>query len=213
MKHYNDLDHYLTQSLMSGWEFLTGDMNFVEYGGSWVKQLSDVRYLVIELINLKDAMGDKAEMVYDVGLKECDIESPQLNNAIASHGFPDGFDVESHPLAKVEVLVSFGNFAPMGEWSGNNYRELLRQAKSEARRLIADHHYHAQQMNRPVNKLGSTAYEYAQGDFDSAMIRGIARDDKAARIFGKMRGLKHEDMNALGEDEKNFSLTGNWEEQ
>ncbi len=42
-------------------------------------------------------------------------------------------------------------------------------------------------MDRPVNKIGSTAREYARGDTNSALMRGLAKDDKTSEIIAVMQ--------------------------
>lgn len=44
----------------------------------------------------------------------------------------------------------------------------------------------SERMERPVNKIGSTAAEYMTGDMRSAVLRGVANNDVAAEILLKM---------------------------
>ena len=104
-------------------------------------------------------------------------------------------------------MCSYGLYAPMGNWEGNAYRPLLRKAKREANSLKDADWFHAA-MRRPVNRLGSTASEFMQGDTNSALIRGIAKGDPMARIMGKVQGLTAQDMDDIGPEFSNFSLTG-----
>ena len=107
-------------------------------------------------------------------------------------------------------VSDYGCYIPMGNWSGNNYKHLLSRAKDESRCLQGED-YHEQQLERPVNKIGSTAREYGQGDFISAMIRGIANDDQDAKIMGKIHGLNESDINEIKQspENKQFGLWDN----
>ena len=62
----------------------------------------------------------------------------------------------------------------------------MRQAKAESRRLSASPEAYEQAMDRPVNKLGSTAREYAAGDILSATLRGLDSGDPDARFRAEL---------------------------
>lgn len=201
--------NYLENSAMCGFTFLTGDVNFSEYGGKWYRKGPTGTYHIIELINMWEATGEVNQDKYVVELSEIDLSRvPQktVKDALTCCGIESWTAGE---LTTVEAISSYMGGAPMGQWHGGNYRQLLSEAKRESRRLERDHVYHASQMQRPVNRLGSTAVEYAAGDLNSALVRGIAAGDKSARIIGKMHGLTAEDMNAIQGDEslKDFTLT------
>jgi len=70
----NQSDTYAEQGVMVGWKFLTGDINWQQYSGSWYRRLEDRQYQVIELINLKDAMGDDANVTYSISLRYVDLD-------------------------------------------------------------------------------------------------------------------------------------------
>ena len=166
---------------MKHFKWLTGDVDYLNYGGKWYRKVADTRYHVIELINYWDATGEKDMDKYYVSLSEVDLESPQLKEAIRSCG-DEEYDSE---LMRVDSLASYGAKAPLGNWSGGNANKLLSEAKQESRSLDDPEAYETA-MSRPVNALGSTAREYANGDFNSAIMRGIARQDKPAELMGKI---------------------------
>ena len=122
----NQSNDYAEQSTMAGWKFLTGDFNWQQYGGSWYRAVGERQYQVIELINLKDAMGEDAEVTYGVSLKYVDLdEISQKNIEAAVSCCCSRDDLELTDEILVEVLCSYGLFAPMGNWAGNAYRSLL----------------------------------------------------------------------------------------
>jgi len=186
---------YLEKTAMRGWEFLTGDINFQQYGGSWFRRIGPARiYHVIELVNTTD----KSQYTYSVQLKEIDLDNVlegRLEAALSCFGMGEFLQSD---IRDVDALASYGVFAYMGDWAGNDYTDLLREAKRESRRLEKDSDYHESQSERPVNRIGSTARELAQGDFDSALIRGVAKGDRLARLVGKIRGWSQEDMDSIG---------------
>jgi len=142
--------------------FLSGDINYLDYGGKWYRKVDSTRFHIIKLINMWDATGETNQDKYNVS--EVDITSPQLKEAC------ECADCGDSELEKAESLHSYGAAAPLGNWSGSNSRELLTQAKRESRELDNPKAYEAA-MSRPVNLLGSTAREYANGDIDSAINR------------------------------------------
>lgn len=189
-----------------------GDVNYRQYGGKWYRKIDDTTYHIIELINMWDATGEEDQSQYNVSLAEIDlmnISDDQIKRCVDSCGWLNNDNLSE--LMVIESIHSYGIYAPMGDWNGNNYKELLKQAREESH-LLDDSNYHTSQMNRPVNKLGSTAYEYSIGDFNSAMIRGIASGDKSAKIIGKIHGLSEEDQKQITDDYKDFSLYGKYQD-
>jgi len=182
---------------MAGWQFLTGDVKFTEYGGSWFRGIAPDVYHVIELGNWEDWIGQDAEggPTYNVSLKEIDLSVIDPSAAMASWGMPP--DSQWDKRAIVDACASYGNYAPLGDWNGNNYRQLLRTAKRESKRLERDARYREDRLMRPVNKIGSTALEFAQGDFVSGMLRSIASGSQEARIVGKIYGLSDSDLDTI----------------
>ena len=164
------------------WKFLIGDVNWQDYGGTWYRHVANRHYHVVELINLRDAMGEEAEVTYSVSLKSVNLDEV--------------------PRARLDAAI-------MGDWDGDAYRPLIVAAKRESNRLISDKKYVESQMSRPVNRLGSTAREFASGDMQSALVRGIAKGDKIARIIGKVHGMRVEDIDSIGPEYADFTLDPN----
>jgi hypothetical protein len=189
-------------------EVLTGDVNYLDYGAKWYRQTSESCYHVITLVNMWDATGDDDQDKYDIQLEEIDlaeISQKNIDSALSCCGWND--DQEITALMTIDSISNYGCFAYMGHWSGNNFKKLWNIAYNESFSL-SDEDYHEKRMNRTVNQLGSTAREVMQGDFTSAVIRGIAKGDISARIMGKIHGLKDDDLNSIAGDEnlKNFGL-------
>lgn len=193
---------YLENSVMRRWQFLTGDVSFQEYGGSWFREIAPRVYHVIELVNMVDAIGERdCERdnvdTYIVELKEIDLDEIDIEPALQCCGWEN----EPEPCIKMQIDACnlYGSFAPMGSASGNNYRLLLSEMKRQSRSIETDARHREALLERPVNKLGSTAREMARGDFKPAMIRGIVAGDMRARIIGKMHGLSEDDLDLIVE--------------
>jgi len=168
--------------MKKAFQFLTGDVNYLDYGGKWYRQVDATRYHVIELINYWEATGEKDMDKYYVSLSEVDLNSPQLKEAIKCCGDDEN---ELTDLWKVDSLASYGAKAPLGTWSGSNANKLIASAKRESRSLDNPEAYE-EAMSRPVNAIGSTAREYANGDINSAIMRGIEKKDPTAELMGKI---------------------------
>jgi hypothetical protein len=95
-----------------------------------------------------------------------------------------------------EACFDYGSFAPMFSGQGPNRGKLIAQAKRESRELD-DPIKHEAAMDRPVNAIGSTAREFGQGDFQSAMIRGAMQGKPEAKLMLKIYGANDEQINAL----------------
>jgi hypothetical protein len=151
------------------WHDIGSDVNWIDYGGHWARRIDDTRYHVIRFDNLADATGDETAG-YHVQLSEVDITSGQLDSALCAMGWTDINwidDPDSNParlpLCQVEALSSYGAYAPLESFAGHNAHSLMRQAKALSRRLERDATAYETAMDRPVNKIGSTAREYAAG--------------------------------------------------
>ena len=194
---------YLEGSLMRRWQFLSGDVSFMDYGGSWFREIKPRVYHVVELTNMIDAIGERdcerdGIDKYHVSLKEIDLNVIDYEPALDCCGYEDRLDPPSVHVI-IDACSSHGSFAPMGDISGNNYRLLLSEMKRQSRSIETDARHREALLERPVNKLGSTAREYAVGDMQSAMIRGIVAGDRMARIMGKMHGLTEDDLDLVAE--------------
>ena len=171
-------------------KFLTGDKNFVDYGGKWYRLAGPGRFFVIELFNMKETCGSDAEFTYLVELSEVNLGSAtpdQLRSALSGCGY----NLEDDPddLQKVEMLHSYGCSAPLGQWEGNAWAKLMKQARAEAKVLAESPEDYETAMERPVNRIGSTAREYQAGDINSAMLRGMDAGDPCAIIMAKIHGI------------------------
>jgi hypothetical protein len=163
---------------MKDWAFLTGDINWEDYGGTWFRNLRDGVYILLRFENMDEACGRDNEG-YDTYL--CDVLQVDLNtlpetelqSALQCCGIDlDEIEEQHQEIAKVDACLCYGAYAPLDSTSGNSYPMRVR---AEARR-IADTYFVdrvalEERLDRPVNMIGSTAREFGQGDLQSAMDR------------------------------------------
>lgn len=166
--------------------FLTGDVNWLQYGGKWVSQkLSNGEFdywLVLELVNMHDATGDEDQEKYNVALYAVSPDqagAENLKRAFDCCGIPE--EQMNEPLVQVEALTSYGVHALLWQSNGNNAHKLLREAKRQPVEGLFGFY-----MDRPENRIGSTGWELIKGDINSALARTIVSGTTEGRILGKM---------------------------
>lgn len=187
---------------MSDWDTF-GDVNMLAYGGGFIRHVAARRFHVIEVTNMDEACGrdNEGQPRYVIELKEINLDEADVDGALRSCGWKleDGIVINEHDGSEVasrehtdrviaESMLGYGGSAPLESWSTNNPCAKLVQARALSRKLEKDSEAWEERMNRPVNKLGSTAREYARGDFDSALARGLLSGDKSSALMAKISG-------------------------
>lgn len=158
-------------------------------GGKYLRRVGTDRYHVLEWLDMDDACGrdNEGQPRYCVELSEVDLlEIPDATRQSALEscgweGMPDS------PEALAECLHSYGAKAPLGSWSTGNLRKGMAKGRALSAELD-DPAEHARAMDRSVNRLGSTAREFLQGDFRSAIERGVRSGDATAKTMAKRYG-------------------------
>jgi len=186
-------------------KFLSGDCDFVTYGGSWVRKVGVGKFHVMKLDNWNEH-EDEPELQYNVSLSEIDVAATTDRQMADCLGY-SGIQIDDEDLTelhKVESLHAAGARAPLWEGNGNNYRKLMTEARKYSAQLTNDPELYAYKMSEPVNRLGSTAREYQQGDITSAITRGVLKDDPDANLMAKIHGATDQNL----KDFKAESRTG-----
>lgn len=184
-------------------EFLTGDVCWEDHGGCWYRQVSPSCFHVVRIFNWEEEVGEE-DGGYHVALSEVDTDNAErIKPALDSCGYAldrDGViytqhsgdvlceadDEKSRRLILCECMHGYGAYAPIEDFDGPEFEPLFAAAVKASNELVEDPDAHEAAMNRPVNKLGSTAREYANGDINSAMMRGLSNGDAGARIMATM---------------------------
>jgi len=155
-------------------QFLSGDVNWTEYGGKWIsKELygkdyneDDFRYyIVMELINM-DELIKTTEKRYRVILSICtpDVEYTELKSAFECCGYTEDF-LDSYKgnkdHIKVDALTSYGACAAVWNAAGNNYKELMREAREQAYQISLDPSIF---LDEVYNMIGNTGWDFMRGE-------------------------------------------------
>lgn len=176
-------------------KFLTGDVNWIDYGGKWVsKRLNNGEFdywLVLELLNMDDACGrdNEGQAKYCASLA---VVSPseageELNKAAECCGYDQAQLANASDLCKVEMLHSYGVYAQTWTASGNNAHKLLREGKREA--MLQATFTFGFVMDRAMNRIGTTGWEALRGDITAGLTRAIESGSPEGQVLGKIYGV------------------------
>jgi hypothetical protein len=166
---------------MIRFRWLTGDRDFLTYGGKWISTRQNNGefdyYLVIELLNWRETVGEREAPpeTYNVSLS---VVSPQeaqgkisaaldccgITEAMLQTATGNGY----RDTVLVEALYTYGIHTPVWSKDGNNWRALMREARQEARQCEFLFGFY---LDRPVNRIGTTGWESLRGDLTSALDR------------------------------------------
>lgn len=163
--------------------FLTGDINWQEYGGKFIsKRLNNGDWdywLVLEVCNMQEATGDEDAEKYAVML--CAVSpaaagQEQMDKAWESYGMDETLDKWQEGLPQrlkeefmVEVLNDYGIHALIWQDSGNNLAKLLKAAHHEADAMGSLFFGFA--MDRAQNRIGSTGWDCISGNILAGLDR------------------------------------------
>lgn len=158
-------------------KFLTGDINWQEYGGKFVsKRLNNGEFdywLVIEVINIHDATGEESADKYAVSLlsvSPSEAGEENLRKAFECCGLDseDQAELRANPLVQIEALTDYGIYAQLKSIGGNNLSKLMREIRKEADLSTMLYGFY---MDRPENRIGSTGWDLQRGDLLAGLNR------------------------------------------
>ena len=138
------------------------------------RQISLYRYHFISSFNWEDMTGEENTAGrYHFELVEVDLPFIRLDtvrSAIESCGDGEGdlFDRKEDQDAYHEYIAeccrSYGAYAPLEQFDGNNWNQLLAQAKKLSSHLLDDCGDHQNRMDRAVNRMGTSAWDFMTGN-------------------------------------------------
>lgn len=95
----------------SEWQELICDKDYISYGGSWWRQVSDTGIEVVEISNLdEDTSKDENACRYRIRAAEFDLEDSSMAEALESSGWSEDGDSEGNPLTishRVQALYGY----------------------------------------------------------------------------------------------------------
>jgi len=182
---------------MRKWQDIGSDVNWSEYGGKWAKRARDGSWYVVEFTNMWEACGEDdckrdGQPQYVVEARRIDLsdlDDKTLKSALDCISCNLENVPEKHrELAKVEACASYGCYQPLDSFSGDHYPARVRaDARRACEALMRDADALEMALDRPVNRIGSTAREFGRGDIYAALNRGPF--DTGKNIMRKLSGL------------------------
>jgi len=162
------------RSRLPRFSFLTGDMNWLRYGGSWVSRKqnnSDFDYwLVIRFLNTVEETGELWDgckyHVELIAVSPSEAGPENLDRAFSCVGL-DGEEesrrkeLEFNPLVQVEALMTYGIYSPLWQSQGNNAYSLLKAAREQAMCAMGLFGFY---MDGPKNRAGATGWDSIKGN-------------------------------------------------
>ena len=204
------------------WQDIGSDVSWDDYGGKWAKRARDGSWYVVEFTNMYDACGED-ECKRDGQNQYCaevhrvdltDLSPEKIKSALDCVGltmrsngaiwdsqgieYATSYDDPKREIVIVEACVSYGAKQPIDSFSSNRGPIKLRnEARRSAESYMRDAVALESRLDRPVNRIGSTAREYARGDINAALFRGPIDQTKA--IILKMHGATDAEIETMRE--------------
>lgn len=179
-------------------------MNWEDYGGKWAKAdpTYSGRYYVIDFTNMEDTCGRDATYKFHCSVRQVDltqIPKSELVSALESCGYDfyelarEGYTNRHIQWQMVDACHGHGLGAPMQEFTSNTYAGRLRaDARRYAESLMADEALVQSQLDKPVNRIGSTARDFGRGDALAGLERYASGEgepdptnDLMLRLYGR----------------------------
>jgi len=155
--------------------FLTGDSDWLSYGGKWISPKYNNGdfdyYLVRTLINMEEATGGEAEFKYRVQLSAV-VPSEVVNyKSVMENSNMDADDDRQWKnipdIERVQMLADYGLYAHMKEWEGNNYKKLFKQCTDETTLVTGLFGFY---MDRYQNGLRVTGWDFVRGHVHGTLL-------------------------------------------
>lgn len=148
-------------------KFLTGDINWREYGAKWIsprQHNGDWPYwLVVEFINWKDTTGEKFNgNKYAVTISAISPEAAGIDNLHKATEYCGVDEIPEDDESKVLLLSDYGVQAQLGVLNGNNANDLMKQARKECE-IITSVAF-GFEMDKIKNDLGATGWDLIKGN-------------------------------------------------
>lgn len=147
--------------------FLIGDVNWLEYGGTWISQKfnnGEFDYWIVrEIINWEEAQGSLYDNCkYHVQLSCVAPEQfVDRNRALSSCGDDHNWS-ELSDEAKVLIVYEYSGGATIWQRDGSNYQKLFKECQLEA--IAFTSILFGIHLDRPMNRLGATGWDFLTGE-------------------------------------------------
>ena len=189
-----------------GWIDVGSDVSWEDYGGHWGKRAAEGVWFFVKFENMAEHMSE-SEMkeggyaLYYAQVKQVDLrEVPvsEVEAAMKSCG-PDDlsrYDEAEHEMIHATCCADYGTYAPLDEFQGPRALQVRADAFRCAESYMADADSLDSALDRPVNKIGSTARDFRGGNCLAGLERYTAQiagsgsaPDATKNLMLKMYGV------------------------
>lgn len=183
----------MKKTKMSDWKCMYADVNWEDYGGKWA--YPDPRkalcWYVLDFVNMDEACGrdndGQPTYICEVNLVDLTVLSGrQVSQALESCGpgadALEAMSVADRCFALMIAVHDYGIKAPLYSASGNRATWVRAEARRAAEELMDDDDRFTAALDRPVNKIGSTAADFLRGDIEAGLRRAAEEVASGARL-------------------------------
>ncbi len=153
-----------TMSKKYKWIDVGSDINWEEYGGIWGIQINDHEFYFVRFDN-RDEMDSGMQYQYYVDVKYVDLRelSEKLLTSVRDSC---GISKDASSIELATACAQYGAAAPLKDFAGDKYPSRLRAlAKRFAEQCTRDPELKVSLLGRPVNMMGTSAFNYMCGNF------------------------------------------------
>lgn len=152
-----------------GFKWLAGDVNYLDYGGTWYRYAGKSRFHIIELDPVERTVVFRGHKYY-MELSEVDLDLIDPTDALTSCGWKwtsEGI-VDDHsneiiaelgskdfPLLLAEACHGYGAKARLSSGFTGNYRQMFKEFSAISSHLIEDEDAHEAILDSPGNAIGT----------------------------------------------------------
>jgi len=149
--------------------FLTGDINWKEYGGKFISPKQNNGefdyWFLIDVMNADDHVDFEYKYIVQVTVIAPSMVSEEDKKS-ARDSWGD-YEMEMTERMWIEVLSCYGcGLVPIWNGQGNNIAKLMKEAREKA--MIGSSMF-GFFMDRPVNMIGTTGWDALKGDLTAGL--------------------------------------------
>jgi hypothetical protein len=177
-------------------KFLTGDINWQQYGAKFISQKFNNGefdyFFVIEVMNWEDILGEreakeigKKYNIYLFVVAPSQVSEKEIDAAKSCCGCEDRKDLSVECL--VEVLHSYGIYVVIFQIDTNNIKKGMKAAKEKA--YTCEAFTFGFDLDKPVNGIGTTGWDALKGNITAGLYYPENQNNDNVKLCKKISGI------------------------